>query len=61
MGKGTGAINLWILDIKVGQILFEISASSVELAKKILKSASSKLPMSVDFVIKKIKYINNES
>jgi large subunit ribosomal protein L16 len=45
MGKGTGSVNLWVLDIKVGQILLEISTISLELAKKILSGTFSKLPM----------------
>lgn len=59
MGKGAGPISLWVLDIKVGQILFEISASSMDLAKAILNIAAQKLPMRVDFVVKKINYSIN--
>ena len=53
MGKGTGAINLWVLDIKVGQILLEISTISLDLAKKILMGTLSKLPMKSTLVFKR--------
>jgi len=43
----------------VGQIIFEISASSIDLAKTILGTAAQKLPIRVDFVVKKIKYSTN--
>jgi large subunit ribosomal protein L16 len=60
MGKGVGAIDLWVLDIKVGQIILEISAVSKDLAISILKRAASKLPMNVDLVVKKIWYTKND-
>jgi ribosomal protein L16/L10AE len=38
-------------------MILEISASSLNLAKKILSRAVTKLPIKVDYVIKKMTYL----
>ena len=52
MGKGKGAVSFWISKVKKGQILYEISGISFENAKKILKTASNKLPVQTKFIYK---------
>lgn len=46
------------MDLKVGQILLEISAITIKVAKKIVMSALGKLPVNSEFVFKKMNYIN---
>jgi large subunit ribosomal protein L16 len=45
MGKGKGAVNLWISKIKTGTTLFEINVSIKMLAIKALKLVQNKLPI----------------
>nr|YP_010596548.1 ribosomal protein L16 [Chrysotila carterae]WAK83184.1 ribosomal protein L16 [Chrysotila carterae] len=45
MGSGKGAVDYWVAVIKPGMILFEINGLSPEMAKKVLKLASYKLPI----------------
>ena len=52
MGKGKGAFFCWIAKVKKGQILYEISGISLELAKKVLKAGSNKLPVKTKFIYK---------
>lgn len=52
MGKGKGSVAFWVSKVKKGQILYEISGISFENAKKILKSASNKLPVKTKFIYK---------
>lgn len=56
MGKGSGNIALWVMDVKVGQIILEISAVTLKIAKKIIVVASGKLPIKSEFVLKKLNY-----
>ncbi len=45
MGKGKGLVKLWVANVKVGRVIVEISNVSFELAKDILLSAATKLPV----------------
>lgn len=45
MGSGKGAVDYWVAVIKPGTILFEINGLNPEMAKKVLKLASYKLPI----------------
>ena len=45
MGSGKGAVDYWVAVVKPGTILFEINGLSKEMAYKVLKSASYKLPI----------------
>lgn len=58
MGKGAGNIALWVMDVKVGQIILEISAITIKIAKKILVTVAGKLPIKSEFVFKKLNYNN---
>lgn len=53
MGKGKGSLSYWAATIKEGQILYEISGTSIEIAKKALESGSKKLPIKTKIIIKK--------
>ena len=58
MGKGAGNIHLWVMDLKVGQTILEISAITIKIAKKIVNIASQKLPVNYEFIFKKINYVS---
>lgn len=45
MGKGKGAVNLWIHKAKAGSILFELNISMKILGVKALKLIQNKLPI----------------
>ena len=51
MGKGKGALDHYVAVVKLGRILFEISAVPIDVAKEALRLASQKLPVKTKFVI----------
>jgi len=53
MGAGKGSVNLWVAKIKPGNILFELTSSSHEIALYALKIASYKLPIKTKILFKK--------
>lgn len=54
MGKGKGAISLWICPIHKGQILFEINFPFLNKAFWILRKAATKLPVKTKII--KLKF-----
>lgn len=50
MGGGKGAPENWVVVVKPGKILFEISGVSMEVAKEAIKLASNKLSIKAKFV-----------
>jgi large subunit ribosomal protein L16 len=52
MGSGKGAVDYWVVVIKPGNVLFEISGVSKEIALEALKIASYKLPIKTKILIK---------
>ena len=50
MGAGKGALAYWVAVVKPGTILFEINGLSKEMAYKVLKTASYKLPIKTKIV-----------
>jgi large subunit ribosomal protein L16 len=56
MGKGAGTIDLWVMDVKLGQIILEISAITLKIAKKIVLTSIGKLPINSEFIFKKNIY-----
>lgn len=50
MGKGKGAVELWVAVVKPGRVLFELSGVPKELAQAALALASAKLPMKCRFM-----------
>lgn len=54
MGKGKGAVERWVMNVKPGRIIYEMSGVSEELAREALTLAMHKLPF-------KTKIITRES
>jgi len=52
MGKGKGSPEYWVAIVKRGRILCEVKGVDEAYAKKVLKSASYKLPVKTKFVTK---------
>ncbi|MGI6524949.1 MAG: 50S ribosomal protein L16 [Bdellovibrionota bacterium] len=50
MGKGKGAPEKWVAEVKAGRILYEISGVSGDVAKEALRLAMSKMPMRCEIV-----------
>lgn len=53
MGKGKGAPEYWIAQVKPGMILFEADGVPVETAKEAMRLAAQKLPVITRFVIRR--------
>ena len=50
MGSGKGAVDYWVVVIKPGNIIFELSDTiPLEIAKRALEVASQKLPIKTKF------------
>ncbi len=54
MGGGKGAPENWVVVVKPGKILFEISGVSMEVAKEAIKLASNKLSIKAKFVYEEL-------
>ena len=52
MGKGKGAPEKWVAAVKPGTVMFEIAGVDLELARRAMELAGSKLPIKVKFVSK---------
>ena len=52
MGSGKGSVEYWVVVIKPGNILFEVTGVSQEIATEALKIASYKLPMKTRIIKK---------
>ncbi|MBI4720230.1 MAG: 50S ribosomal protein L16 [Chitinivibrionia bacterium] len=50
MGKGKGAPEYWVAVVKPGRIMFELEGVPVDVAKRAMDLASSKLPIKTKFV-----------
>ena len=50
MGKGKGSVEYWVMEVKPGQMLYELQGVSEELAREAFKLASAKLPFKTTFV-----------
>jgi len=50
MGSGKGPVDHWVVVIKPGRVLFEITGVSEEVAKEAMRLASHKLPVKTQFV-----------
>jgi large subunit ribosomal protein L16 len=50
MGKGKGAVDKWVMNIKPGRICFEMGGVSEELAREALTLAQHKLPFKTKIV-----------
>ncbi|MBU1007476.1 50S ribosomal protein L16 [Candidatus Dependentiae bacterium] len=50
MGKGKGSPEYWVAVVKRGRVLCEVKGVDREYAKKVLQSASYKLPLKTKFI-----------
>ena len=50
MGKGKGSVEEWVMNIKPGRIIFEITGVDNDTAMKALKLAAAKLPFKTKIV-----------
>jgi len=51
MGKGKGAPEYWVAEIKPGMILFESTGVTLEVAQESLRLAAQKLPVKTKFIV----------
>ena len=54
MGSGKGAVEYWVVVIKPGNILFEVTGVPKEVAMEALKIASYKLPIKTRILTKEV-------
>jgi large subunit ribosomal protein L16 len=52
MGKGKGAVELWVAVVRPGRMLFEVEGVEEEMAKKALSLAAAKLGVSTQIVVR---------
>ena len=52
MGKGKGALDHYVAQIKPGRILFEMDGVSMETAQEAFRLAAQKLPLTTKFVVR---------
>ena len=50
MGKGKGAVDRWVMNIKPGRIIFEMAGVSDEIAREALTLAKHKLPFKTKII-----------
>ena len=50
MGKGKGAVDKWVMNIKPGRVIFEMAGVSEELAREALTLARHKLPFKTKII-----------
>ena len=53
MGKGKGAPEYWIAQVKPGTILFEADGVPMETAKEAMRLAAQKLPVMTRFIVRR--------
>jgi large subunit ribosomal protein L16 len=53
MGKGKGAVEKWVMNIKPGRIIFEMAGVEEELARAALTLAKHKLPFKTKIITAK--------
>ena len=52
MGKGKGAVEFWVANVKPGRVMFEIDGVAEETAREALRLAAKKLSVKCKFVQK---------
>lgn len=52
MGKGKGAVDLWVAPVKPGRMLYEMEGIDEVAAKEALRLAQHKLPISTKIVVR---------
>jgi large subunit ribosomal protein L16 len=56
MGKGKGAIDRWVMNIKPGRVIFEMAGVDEALAREALALGMSKLPFKTKIVTKEMSH-----
>jgi large subunit ribosomal protein L16 len=54
MGKGKGAVEYWVAQVKPGKVLYEMEGVSEEVAREAFRLAASKLPFGTTFVSRQV-------
>jgi large subunit ribosomal protein L16 len=54
MGKGKGAVEYWVAQVKPGKVLYEMEGVSEEVAREAFRLAASKLPFATTFVSRQV-------
>jgi len=54
MGKGKGAVEYWVAQIKPGKVLYEMEGVTEEIAREAFRLAASKLPFGTSFVSRQV-------
>jgi large subunit ribosomal protein L16 len=52
MGKGKGAVEVWVAEVKSGKIMYEMTGVTEKLAVEALKLAAAKLPIKTKIAIR---------
>ncbi len=52
MGKGKGAPEHWVAEVRAGKVMYEIKGVTEDIAKQALRLAGSKLPMRTKVVVR---------
>lgn len=52
MGKGKGAVDHWVAQVKPGRIMFEVDGVPIDVATEALRLAAQKLPVLTKIVIR---------
>ena len=50
MGKGKGAVDLWVCPIRRGRVLYEMEGVTEEIAREAMRLAAHKLPIRTRFL-----------
>jgi large subunit ribosomal protein L16 len=54
MGKGKGAVEYWVAQVKPGKVLYEMEGVTEEVAREAFRLAASKLPFGTQFVSRQV-------
>ncbi|TXB61938.1 50S ribosomal protein L16 [Phaeodactylibacter luteus] len=52
MGKGKGALDHWVAEVKPGRVLFELDGVPKDIAQEALRLAAQKLPVRTKFIVR---------
>lgn len=52
MGKGKGAPDKWVANVRAGRIMFELTGVTKDTALEALRSAGAKLPIKTEIVVR---------
>jgi large subunit ribosomal protein L16 len=52
MGKGKGAVEVWVAEVKAGRIMYEVTGVAEKIAVEALELAAAKLPIKTKVVVR---------